>query len=58
MNAWGWALAGLIAWFAAAAALGLRLGPVLSHCSQTLEVMDRQTLASLKKPPRRWQRAS
>lgn len=58
MNAWGWVPVGLTVWFAAAAALGLWLGPLLRHCSQTLEATDRLMLASLKEPPRRWQRAS
>ena len=60
MNPWGWVPVGLIAWFAAAVALGLWLGPVLRRWSQAVEALDpyREMPAGLKEPARRWQRAS
>jgi len=42
MSAWGWVPVGLIAWFVAAVALGLWLGPVLSGHSQTSAAEDAQ----------------
>jgi hypothetical protein len=42
MSAWGWVPVGLIAWFVAAVALGLWLGPVLRGYSQTGGAEDAQ----------------
>jgi hypothetical protein len=60
MHTWGWVLAGLTAWCAAAVALGLWLGPVLGRWSQARDAADpcRGMPADLKQSPRQWQRAS
>jgi len=60
MHTWGWVLAGLTAWFAAAVALGLWLGPVLGRWSQARDAADPYTEvpADLNQSPRQWQRAS
>jgi hypothetical protein len=40
MSAWGWVPVGLVAWFVAAVALGLWLGPVLRGHSQAAAAED------------------